>query len=86
MSYLIYKDKINFIQGLGLAVILIGVVVISIFKAEPIEVIDSDGLVIEEVHPLYKFGAIITGLMAASSFGGEVILVKELTKMKVDGD
>jgi drug/metabolite transporter (DMT)-like permease len=33
LSYLIYKDTINILQGAGLSVLLFGVLVISLFKA-----------------------------------------------------
>lgn len=32
LSYLIYSDTINFLQSAGLAIILLGVLIISIFK------------------------------------------------------
>ncbi len=59
-SYLIYKDKISSIQGGGLGIILLGVTVISIFKASTESIKGSIEEIIEE-NTLAKFGCIIAG-------------------------
>lgn len=97
-SYLIYKDKISKIQGGGLTIILLGVTVISIFKAST----ESIGGIMEEKieeNTLAKLGCILAGkhiyydyntlsivLMADVCFAFEIILIKVLAKYKVDGD
>lgn len=34
IQYLIYRDKINLLQGFGLGIIILGVIIISVFKAD----------------------------------------------------
>ena len=43
LSYFIYKDKINFLQGTGLTIIIIGDLVISFFKAADPTVVILNG-------------------------------------------
>ena len=58
-SYIIYKEKINSIQGSGLLVILLGVAILSIFKAST----ETIGGIAEgaQENSLAKFGCIIAG-------------------------
>ena len=87
LSYFIYKDKINFLQGTGLTIIIIGVLVISFFKAADPTVVILNGEIVTDpsLNPWAKMICITTGLLAAGSFALEIILVKELTKLSIDG-
>ena len=66
IQYLLYKDRINFLQGVGLAIILLGVFVISFFKAAS----ESDvtdyiappaGSSLADLYPWAKFLCIANG-------------------------
>ena len=64
-----------------MGLILLGVFTISVFKAAS----EFENAVSQAPNTMAKAVSIIAGLVAASAYGGEVILIKELSKLNVHG-
>ncbi|CDW72097.1 UNKNOWN [Stylonychia lemnae] len=84
MQYLIYRDKINFIQAIGMLLILVAVAIVSVFTPDQTQRIHQEAE--EHSDSYYEALCILTGLIAAVLFGQEIVFVRVLTEYKVDGE
>ena len=68
MSYILFKEKLNIPQMLGIAVIILGIIVVCVFKTDSKE--HEQAYEIDQAkETLYKVLTIAAGLGASILFG-----------------
>eukprot|EP00347_Sterkiella_histriomuscorum_P008983 403342976 len=86
-SAIMYRERINLPQLVGILMMMLSVSVVSVFKAhhhfpENTPNLDQHA---EESLEMYKYAAVATGLIASFVFGVQILFIKSLAKFGITG-
>ena len=85
ITYFMYQEKLNKVQGVGLIIVIAGATLIAAFPAEKDDVSEEDDSVAKTALPKEICIVLAFGLLATLCLTCELLLARVLSKRGVDG-